>query len=59
MNKEIQYYAKDVYGNRRCYIKDAEIARAVRTLTGRETLTMSDFAALETLGFYFTEVLAP
>mgnify|MGYP000039903309 CR=1 FL=1 len=59
MNKEIEYYAKEVYGNRRCYIKDAHTAKAIRTLTGRETLTMTDFMALEMLGYTFKLVLAP
>lgn len=57
-NKEIEYYAKEVWGNRRCYAKDAEIAKAITTLTNRATLDAKDFAALEVLGFTFKQVLS-
>lgn len=58
-NKEIEYYVREVWGNRRCYIKDEEIAKAITQLTNRATLDMKDFAALETLGFTFKQVLPP
>ena len=55
----IPYYIKSIYGSDKAYIADADLARKVTRLTGRTTLTPTDYAALEDLGFTFTQVLPP
>lgn len=55
----IEFYAKNVYGEIKFYIKDAELAAKVQALTGNKTLTDNNMKALEALGFAFTEVIAP
>ena len=46
----ILFEKRNVYGNELIYCID-ERAAALRQLTGKKTLTMSDLAALEKLGF--------
>ena len=58
-NKTIEIYRKSVYGNTLTYVKDKEIAQAIRILTNSKTLSGNDIGALEMLGFTFKEVLAP
>ena len=55
----IQFYRKNVYGNELMYIQDSQIARAVRELSGHESLPAHAKCALESLGHTFEEVLAP
>lgn len=63
MNKKIQYYRKSVYGNVLYYIAANlgadmfNISRQIKKLTGRETLTIADMNALQSLGFEFVEIL--
>jgi len=58
MSHNLQWYRKLVYGQETAYLVDSGQAAAVRTLTGRKSLTRTDRAALEALGFTFTEVSA-
>lgn len=57
MNKTIEYYIKHVYGNELRYVKDPEMAQAIRLLTGSKTLMGNHIGALEILGFTFKQVL--
>lgn len=63
MTTQIRFYTKSVYGMPTMYLSretDAErtVANAIASLTGRKTLATSDMAALEVLGFTFTEMIA-
>lgn len=58
-NKIIEYYGKNVYGNTLFYIKDKEIAEAVRILTGQKTITPRDGEGLKMLGFELKQVMPP
>lgn len=57
MNKVIEYYIKNVYGNELRYVKDKEKAQAITILTGSKTLSGNHIGALEMLGFTFKQVL--
>jgi len=46
----ITYQVKTEYGNARRYPTDESVAVALRSLTGRRTLTDSDVEALRALG---------
>ena len=46
----IETYEQTACGTTRVYVKDAEIALAITTLTGRKTLQESDITALRFLG---------
>lgn len=59
MDETIEYYIKDVWGNKRSYIADKETAENISLLTGQKTLDARHFQALEALGFTFKQVLAP
>lgn len=54
----IEYYIIEVYGNTLYYIKDQEHALAISALTGKKTVSRSDFKALEMLGHTFKQVLS-
>ena len=74
MSHNLQWYRKLVYGQETAYLVDSarrpprsapggaapplSQAEAISTLTGRKSLTRTDRAALEALGFTFTEVSA-
>ena len=58
MSHNLNWYRKHVYGQETAYLVDSDQATAVRTLTGRKSLTRTDRAALEALGFTFVEVSA-
>lgn len=62
MNTILSVYLKNVYGVMHVYLarnteEQKKQARAIQTLTGRSTLTVSDTQALKQLGFEFKEVL--
>lgn len=38
-NKIIKFYRDRVYGVVKFYVKEAEVAQAITTLTGRKTIT--------------------
>ena len=57
-SRNLDWYRKLVYGQETAYLVDGAAADAVRTLTGRKSLTRTDRAALEALGFTFAEVSA-
>ena len=59
MNKQIEYYIKDVYGRPTKYIKDKAQAKLISDLTGRKTLSLTDTRSLKELGFTLTEVTRP
>ena len=54
----IQFYKKNVYGKRLNY-PVGETLQVFEALTGRKTLTESDFTALAKLDCSFLEVLPP
>jgi hypothetical protein len=54
---EIKYYVKSVYGNEYMYIKDEVLAKQIKVLTGRKTVTTEQLQALEVLGFKLIKVL--
>jgi hypothetical protein len=58
MSHNLNWYRKHVYGQETAYLVDGAAADAVKALTGRKSLTRTDRAALEALGFTFTEVSA-
>ena len=39
MNKTIEYYSKEVYGNRLEYVINKDDAHIIRQLTGKKTIT--------------------
>jgi hypothetical protein len=47
--KTIEYYVKNVYGNDREYVKDADLARQIAMLTGQKTITPSVRGLLQTI----------
>jgi len=53
----LEYYAKNVYGTERLYIKDEKTARIFQAITGRKTLEQKDLANFKALGIEFKEVL--
>lgn len=55
--KTIKYFSREVYGIERHYIVEPEIAKAVSTLTRRETIDGADMKALKALGFKLERVL--
>lgn len=57
--KEIQYYAREVFGVRRCYIVDPTIEKIVLGLTRRKTLDTKDILCLKALGHELIQVLPP
>ncbi len=59
MNKVIEIYRKNVWGNILTYVKDPEQANAISLLTNSKTLSGNHIGGLEMLGFKFKEVLAP
>ena len=58
MSHNLNWYRKHVYGQETAYLVDGAAADAVKALTGRKSLTRTDRAALEALGFTFTEISA-
>ena len=62
MNKTIEYYSKDVYGNRLEYVINKEDAQIIRQLTGKKTISEIERELIRDLtGSFieFKEVLAP
>jgi hypothetical protein len=55
----IEFYAKNVYGEIKFYVKDDVLAQKITNLTGNKTLTAANMKALKALGFTFHEVIAP
>ena len=47
----IEVIRKEVWGNELTYVKEESVRDSVRNLTGRKSLTISDFEALKELGF--------
>ena len=39
MNKTIEYYSKEVYGNRLEYVINKDDAQIIRQLTGKKTIS--------------------
>lgn len=56
-NKDIEFYVKNVYGNPLAYVKDRELALAIKALTKQETLSANHMEGLKRLGFRFVQVL--
>lgn len=62
MNKTIEYYSKDVYGNRLEYVINKEDAQIIRQLTGKKTISEIERELIRDLtGSFieFKEVLPP
>jgi len=62
MKKTIQYYIKDVYGNRLEYILNKSDADIIRQLTGKKTISGIERELIRDLTgsrVEFQEVLAP
>ena len=62
MNKTIEYYSKEVYGNRLEYVINKEDAQIIRQLTGKKTISGIERELIRDLtGSFieFKEVLAP
>ena len=62
MNKTIEYYSKEVYGNRLEYVINKEDAQIIRQLTGKKTISEIERELIRDLtGSFieFKEVLAP
>ena len=62
MNKTIEYYSKDVYGNRLEYVINKDDARIIRQLTGKKTISGIERELIRDLtGSFieFKEVLPP
>ena len=58
MSHNLTFYRRHVYGEVMTYLVGGKAADHVRALTGRKTITRTDRAALEALGFTFAEVSA-
>jgi hypothetical protein len=62
MNKTIEYYSKEVYGNRLEYVINKDDARIIRQLTGKKTISGVERELIRDLtGSFieFKEVLPP
>lgn len=59
MDKVIEFYTKQVYGNDTQYVCESHIRSAIMAMTGQKTLTASTRHGLEQLGFTFIQVLPP
>ena len=62
MNKTIEYYSKEVYGNRLEYVINKDDAQIIRQLTGKKTISGVERELIRDLtGSFieFKEVLAP
>ena len=62
MNKTIEYYSKDVYGNRLEYVINKDDAQIIRQLTGKKTISGVERELIRDLtGSFieFKEVLPP
>ena len=62
MNKTIEYYSKEVYGNRLEYVINKDDARIIRQLTGKKTISGIERELIRDLtGSFieFKEVLPP
>jgi len=62
MNKTIEYYSKEVYGNRLEYVINKEDAQIIRQLTGKKTISEIERELIRDLtGSFieFKEVLPP
>jgi len=62
MNKTIEYYSKEVYGNRLEYVINKDDAHIIRQLTGKKTITGVERELIRDLTgglVEFKEVLAP
>ena len=62
MKKTIEFYSRDVYGNRLEYVLDKADADIIRKLTGKKTITGTERELIRDLtGNFvnFKEVLAP
>ena len=62
MNKTIEYYSKEVYGNRLEYVINKDDARIIRQLTGKKTISEIERELIRDLtGSFieFKEVLPP
>ena len=62
MNKTIEYYSKEVYGNRLEYVINKEDAQIIRQLTGKKTISGVERELIRDLtGSFieFKEVLPP
>jgi hypothetical protein len=60
--KTIEYYTKEVYGNRREYIVDPVLARQVSILVGTKTINSEVRGLLQTISggaIQFKQVLPP
>ena len=62
MNKTIEYYSKEVYGNRLEYVINKDDANIIRQLTGKKTISEIERELIRDLtGSFieFKEVLPP
>jgi hypothetical protein len=62
MNKTIEYYSKEVYGNRLEYVINKDDAQIIRQLTGKKTISGIERELIRDLtGSFieFKEVLPP
>jgi len=62
MNKTIEYYSKEVYGNRLEYVINKDDAHIIRQLTGKKTISEIERELIRDLtnkSVEFKEVLAP
>lgn len=62
MNKTIEYYSKEVYGNRLEYVINKDDAQIIRQLTGKKTISGVERELIRDLtGSFieFKEVLPP
>ena len=56
MNKEIEYYIRQVYGKDIMYIVDLKTRQCISDLTGEKSLIENAKQCLEELGFAFKKV---
>lgn len=56
MNNTIKYYTKRVYGRVCNYAIDPIQAKALKTLTEKQSLSGEHIEALKQLGFFFEQV---
>lgn len=62
MNKTIEYYSKEVYGNRLEYVINKDDAHIIRQLTGKKTISEIERELIKDLTgsfIQFKEVLPP
>ena len=53
---EIKYYIRDIYGTAHRFVKDKDLERVIKKITGKKTLTAIHMTNFKKLGITFRNV---